>query len=220
MPTEFVVRRARPHEFSAAADVAVASFLHDGPLSHDQRELADAITRGDIAEVLLAVAPDGAIAGTACLLPNTSEHAHIAEVGERELRLLAVAPDFRRSGIGEVLLHGCTREAACDGATAVVLSAQPVRKAARALYERLGFARMPDRDWHRDGIDLLVYGLPVEPRCGLCGELVSTGGHADCGRQLAFEPPRYCAACGRRMVVQVTPTGWTARCSEHGTTCG
>ena len=23
--------------------------------------------------------------------------------------------------------------------------------------------------------------------------------------------------CGRRMVVQVTPTGWSARCVEHGT---
>jgi hypothetical protein len=37
-----------------------------------------------------------------------------------------------------------------------------------------------------------------------------------CARALALEPPRYCAACRRRMVVQVTPTGWTARCSEHG----
>ena len=31
-----------------------------------------------------------------------------------------------------------------------------------------------------------------------------------------LEPPRFCPDCGRRMVVQVTPTGWTARCSRHG----
>ena len=34
--------------------------------------------------------------------------------------------------------------------------------------------------------------------------------------QLGLEPPRFCAACGRRMIVQVSPHGWTARCSRHG----
>lgn len=34
--------------------------------------------------------------------------------------------------------------------------------------------------------------------------------------QLGLEPPRYCGVCGRRMVVQVEPNGWWARCSRHG----
>lgn len=34
--------------------------------------------------------------------------------------------------------------------------------------------------------------------------------------QLGLEPPRFCAQCGRRMVVQVRPDGWRARCSRHG----
>ena len=46
------------------------------------------------------------------------------------------------------------------------------------------------------------------------------GGHEACRRARALEPPRYCPRCRRRMVVQVTPTGWTARCSEHGSTAG
>ncbi len=33
---------------------------------------------------------------------------------------------------------------------------------------------------------------------------------------LGLEPPRFCGQCGRRMIVQVVPTGWTARCSRHG----
>ncbi|MFC8524715.1 hypothetical protein [Pseudarthrobacter sp. NPDC057230] len=40
--------------------------------------------------------------------------------------------------------------------------------------------------------------------------------HQRCGERMAMEPPRYCAACGRRMKVQVTPLGWTAECSRHG----
>lgn len=35
--------------------------------------------------------------------------------------------------------------------------------------------------------------------------------------RLGLEPPRFCGQCGRRMVVQVRPDGWSARCSRHGT---
>lgn len=34
--------------------------------------------------------------------------------------------------------------------------------------------------------------------------------------QLGLEPPRFCAACGRRMIVQIRPDGWWAKCSRHG----
>jgi hypothetical protein len=33
--------------------------------------------------------------------------------------------------------------------------------------------------------------------------------------RLGLEPPRFCAQCGRRMIVQVRPDGWSARCSRH-----
>nr|WP_091516185.1 hypothetical protein [Amycolatopsis sacchari] len=50
-----------------------------------------------------------------------------------------------------------------------------------------------------------------------CGEPRDTGEHARCrSPRAALEPPRFCAECARRLVVQVTPTGWEARCSRHG----
>ncbi|WP_082575824.1 biotin synthase auxiliary protein BsaP [Arthrobacter sp. Soil762] len=58
--------------------------------------------------------------------------------------------------------------------------------------------------------------------CGHCGEPSDVGAspasdvHRRCGERLAMEPPRYCAACRRRMKVQVTPLGWSAECSRHG----
>jgi hypothetical protein len=52
--------------------------------------------------------------------------------------------------------------------------------------------------------------------CDQCGAPAGTGAHERCAGRRALEPPRYCAECARRMVVQVTPTGWTARCSRHG----
>lgn len=34
--------------------------------------------------------------------------------------------------------------------------------------------------------------------------------------RLGLEPPRFCADCGRRMIVQIRPDGWWAKCSRHG----
>ncbi|HEY0474767.1 MAG TPA: hypothetical protein VGD34_24015 [Kribbella sp.] len=52
--------------------------------------------------------------------------------------------------------------------------------------------------------------------CGHCGREIADDSHEDCRRALTLEPPRYCDRCRRRMVVQVHPMGWTARCSVHG----
>jgi hypothetical protein len=53
--------------------------------------------------------------------------------------------------------------------------------------------------------------------CDRCGEQAGVGEHTACAHARELEPPRYCGVCRRRMVVQVTPSGWTATCSEHGT---
>ena len=42
------------------------------------------------------------------------------------------------------------------------------------------------------------------------------GGAVPTAAQQGLEPPRFCAECGRRMVVQVRPDGWSAKCSRHG----
>jgi hypothetical protein len=51
-----------------------------------------------------------------------------------------------------------------------------------------------------------------EPRTGaVCGD-----GPVPTAARLGLEPPRFCAECGRRMVVQIRPDGWWAKCSRHG----
>jgi hypothetical protein len=56
--------------------------------------------------------------------------------------------------------------------------------------------------------------------CGHCGLDSTERDHRPCAEALQLEPPRYCQTCRRRLVVQVTPAGWTARCSEHGELAG
>ena len=36
------------------------------------------------------------------------------------------------------------------------------------------------------------------------------------GCRWEYDPPHFCASCGVRMVVNVSPDGWRARCKEHG----
>lgn len=64
----------------------------------------------------------------------------------------------------------------------------------------------------------MVSDLPAPVGGGVYN--VYTGGPAGStvptAAQLGLEPPRFCAACGRRMTVQVRPDGWRANCSRHG----
>ncbi|MBB4964131.1 biotin synthase auxiliary protein BsaP [Saccharothrix violaceirubra] len=53
--------------------------------------------------------------------------------------------------------------------------------------------------------------------CGFCGRGSEDVDHSACEARLRLiDPPRFCVSCARRMVVQVTPAGWTAKCSRHG----
>ncbi len=68
--------------------------------------------------------------------------------------------------------------------------------------------------------ELLLVGLHLRASAGLPTALGPIRCTADLPWWLMsteeLEPPRRCAHCDRRMVVQVLPLGWTARCSRHG----
>jgi len=64
-------------------------------------------------------------------------------------------------------------------------------------------------------------GAGERPFCAWCGQERAVSDHTACDRRLAtVDPPRHCPLCARRMVVQVDPVGWTARCSRHGESAG
>ncbi|MDC8974244.1 MULTISPECIES: biotin synthase auxiliary protein BsaP [Mycobacterium] len=66
--------------------------------------------------------------------------------------------------------------------------------------------------------DIVVGSLGAPVTAGVynvyTGELAGTT--TPTAAQLGLEPPRFCAECGRRMIVQIRPDGWWARCSRHG----
>jgi ribosomal protein S18 acetylase RimI-like enzyme len=208
------VRTALPSEYDAAGDLVADVYVAEGWSSHDEYTdlLRDAATRAAHTDLLVAVL-DGSVVGTVTLVLDGGRYSEASDPDDAVIRMLATAPAARGSGVGSRLVEECVSRARAAGRTAVRLSTQDKMHAAHRLYERAGFVRTPERDWSPvPGYQLLTYWLPLV-FCGHCGE---PGTHPACQAKLELEPPRYCTQCRRRMVVQVHPTGWSARCVEHG----
>ena len=109
--------------------------------------LADVGARDHDAEVWVAVDDGDRLLGNVTVCPAGSPWRELARDGEGELRMLAVDPAVQRSGVGEALTVAVVERFRAEGARGVVLSSLPAMHAAHRLYERLGFARDPERDW-------------------------------------------------------------------------
>jgi ribosomal protein S18 acetylase RimI-like enzyme len=207
------VRPLRPDEHRLVGDLTAHAYLDDDLVSPDYAEvIRDVAARADLADVLVADL-DGRPAGSVTFALGGTPYAERCAAGEAEIRMLGTDRGARGRGVGTALTLACVAKAREAGCSAVRLSTGPEMVTAHRIYERMGFLRSPERDWSPvPGVHLLTYVLTLA-YCGQCGE---PGRHEACERTRAFEPPRYCGQCRRRMVVQVHPTGWSARCSEHG----
>lgn len=163
------IRTARPEEYGTIGEISAEAYLRDGLLHFDDTdwyldELRDVAKRAASAEVLVAVL-DGRPVGTVTYVPMGAggPMSELARPGEAEMRMLAVSPAARGRGAGEALVRACVARArATEGCTGMVLSTQPIMKAAHRIYERVGFVRAPERDWQPlegDDFTLVTYEL-------------------------------------------------------------
>ena len=106
----------------------------------------------------VVVEHDGVIIGSVLLFaPATDAYGGIASrVDWPEVRMLAVDPDVRGLGVGQLLMDECLRRALADGATAIGLHTSVSMGAAMRLYTRMGFKRVPEFDFQPEGGDELV----------------------------------------------------------------
>jgi len=110
--------------------------------------ILDVRSRFGIADVIVAEL-NGKIAGTVTLFLKA---AHFTPEGWPEewagVRLLAVHPDYRDRGIGRALMEECIRRARNAGKTAIGLHTSVLMAVARRMYEKMGFQRAPEYDYH------------------------------------------------------------------------
>jgi ribosomal protein S18 acetylase RimI-like enzyme len=78
------------------------------------------------------------------------------------IRLLAVHPDYRGQGIGQALMQDCIRRCRQAKVSVIGLHTTEVMDIARRMYERMGFERFPESDFHpAPGITVMAYRLKL-----------------------------------------------------------
>jgi ribosomal protein S18 acetylase RimI-like enzyme len=164
---DIVVRPAREDEWAAAGAITVAAYQADRHIdSHTggyADKLVDARTRAREAELLVAVDAENTVLGTVTVVRPGTSYAEVSRDGEVEFRMLAVSPSARGRGVGEALVRAVVVRARELGARRLVMSSSEHMTTAHRLYQRLGFQRLPERDWRPvPGMDVMALGFSLE----------------------------------------------------------
>ncbi len=166
------VRDARPGDQESIRAVTLAAYQEYAAQMPAQWE----DYRQNILTTLASVTPaeqivaerNGTILGTVLLYPGgsiigTDPQGTLVRLTWPEVRLLAVAPAQRGQGIGAALMEECIRRAQAAGAQALMLHTTDLMQTAMRLYERLGFVRFPELDFHpAPGVTIKGYRLKLE----------------------------------------------------------
>ena len=162
-----VVRLIRPDEYEAVARLTVDAYssLYDLPHSY-LAELADVATRARHHEVwVVEDRRSGRILATVATPRPGSFISDLGQPGELDFRLLAVAPDATGRGYGALLTRHVIGLATERGLARVVMNSGDMMVPAHALYEKLGFHRLAERDleFTVDGrtVSILTFGYDV-----------------------------------------------------------
>ena len=134
-------------------------------------ELGDVARRADLAVVLVAVDSDQRLLGGVTYVPGPGPYFEWEGGDAAGIRMLAVAPEARRRGVGTALVRACVARARSEGRSRVWLHTTPEMTAAHRIYEREGFRRAHEADWTGD-LYLWAYALDlvgtegIEPSLG------------------------------------------------------
>jgi GNAT superfamily N-acetyltransferase len=108
---------------------------------------------------------EGSIVGSVLLYPAgtvfSKTNGEPVTLPHPEIRLLAVAPAVRGHGIGAALVHECIRRARESGSKVITLHTTDLMTVAMRMYERMGFVRAPEMDFH-PGPGFTVKGYRLE----------------------------------------------------------
>jgi ribosomal protein S18 acetylase RimI-like enzyme len=156
------VEPAGPADFDRIRELTVGVYRDEEFASPQYLvQLGDVEGRAGRAELLVARL-DGRLVGSVALVLDGDFGEVTADDSEAAFRMLVVDPAVRGAGVGELLVRTCLDRARAAGKATMVLSTDPRMSAAHRLYERLGFRRLPGRDWSPlPGVDLRVYLLTL-----------------------------------------------------------
>jgi ribosomal protein S18 acetylase RimI-like enzyme len=97
------------------------------------------------------------LAGIVIVVPPDSPARRLAQSNEAEMHLLGVKPEYRRHGLGRMLVESAIGIAKHSGYSKIILWTQISMKSAQQLYEATGFIHVGDIK--RNGRDFKVYEM-------------------------------------------------------------
>ncbi|HVL32915.1 MAG TPA: GNAT family N-acetyltransferase [Actinomycetota bacterium] len=172
-----VIRDATEADFDRAGEVMVTAYRQYDPVdSTDAAEreawadyfvdIADVRSRLESSRLIVAER-DGDIVGAVTFYPRGGAHYEGDTVSWPDdwpsFRLLAVHPSARGLRLGKALTEECMRRARELGASVIALHTTVVMDVARAMYERMGFVRVPEYDFYPiPGSDFVVMAYALK----------------------------------------------------------
>lgn len=144
---QLTIREARDDELDIVASLVVDAYsefaarMAPDAWSSFAQDIANVRGRTINAQVLVALRDDR-IVGTVTRYPDWRG----AQQDASAVRVLAVPPDERGTGVGRALMEHCIAQARDEGKERLVLAVSPEMEDARDLYDRLGFQRDPALD--------------------------------------------------------------------------
>ena len=152
-----MIRALRDEDVPAVSALSLAAYATAGHFDANDayaasvRDVAGRRSHGE----LLVAEEDGVVVGAVMLCSSDSEYAEVSRDDEMEFRFLAVDPQRWGQGIGESLVLACEEHARASGIPAMTICVIDINTVAHRFYERLGYSRLPERDWQpRPGVDL------------------------------------------------------------------
>ena len=150
MTIHITLREAKPGELDALEALVKAAYREFQPLFPENiwRAWMDNVGRTVHAAegVALVAEVEGRLAGVVKFYADASRSAMGTWPPGAAMRVLAVHPDFRGRGIGTRLTEECLRQARKLNIRTVFLYTGEFMHAARHIYEKLGFKRVPELD--------------------------------------------------------------------------
>lgn len=173
MAPEFTIRDVAPGEAEALGRLMVDAYSRlDGfpspqerPRYYEMLARVASLTERPGTRVLVAVTESETLLGGVVSFADMAQYGSggtaTLETNASGIRLLAVDPAHRASGVGRALTMFCIDRARACGHAQVILHTTRAMTIAWGMYERLGFRRSPDLDFIQEGLEVFGFRRPL-----------------------------------------------------------
>jgi GNAT superfamily N-acetyltransferase len=168
---EYLIRKAQPNEFEEIGKlmVQVYSRLDGFPTIVEQPDYYKMLANiGEFTlkpntELLVAVSPEGKIAGTVVYFGDMQYYGSGGRAANEKnaagFRLLAVDPLLRGNGVGKLLVNYCINKARKQGFAQLIIHTTMAMQTAWTMYANLGFKRSENLDFMQGRLPVFGFRL-------------------------------------------------------------